>query len=454
LLLCGALVADHESAAIRDILVGGGRILRVEPGLEGKLTADIVERLDGRLILPGAIDPHVHFEEPGNTRREDFESGTRAAAAGGITLVIEHPLSDPPTTTTDRYVAKRELVSRHAHVDFGLWGGAVPGNVDEMPGMVEAGAGGFKAFMLESEPDYPGLDDDRLLTAMKLAAELGTTMLVHAEDGSIIEAATAQLQAAGRKDAIAWAESRPAISEVEAVGRAIALAHQASCRAHLVHLTTGESVALAAEARRRGDQVCVETCPHYLLFDSSALARLGPWVKCAPPLRSRYEVERLWEHVLAGRVDFIGSDHAPWEYSEKSVGLDDIWAARNGLQSLQFTTVLMLDSGAQRGLALDALVRLLSTNIAQWLGIFPQKGTIQPGSDADLAVYRAGVSHLLRADDLLDKQKWTPYEGTTVAYQVEATMLRGAWVYRDGVVTEPPRGAFVPMPRQAVSPVE
>ncbi|HYM97610.1 MAG TPA: allantoinase AllB [Candidatus Sulfotelmatobacter sp.] len=445
-LISGATVVDHESASVRDILIRDGRVEAVGRDLANAVEVDHVERFEGRVILPGAIDPHVHFEEPGRVDREGFATGTQAAAAGGITTLFEHPLSEPPTVTAARYAHKRDLVGRHSYVDYGLWAGAVPGNRGEMPGMAGEGAGGFKAFMLDSEPGFPGLAGPRLLEAMREAARLGAIMLLHAEDGPTVEAATNRLKAENRHDAAAWADARPPAAEIEAVRAAVALAAESSCRMHLVHLTTAASVELASEAARRGLPIRVETCPHYLLLDTSVLAERGPWAKCAPPLRSRDEVEALWSQVLSGRVDFIGSDHAPWETSEKTAGLHDIWAAPNGLQSLQFMTVLMLHEGRRRGLALDALVRLMSKNVAQWLGIFPMKGTIVPGGDADLAVYKAGVRKTLRAADLFDKQKWTPYEGMTVDYEVEATMLRGEWVFRDGHVPDPPRGRFVPVP--------
>ena len=445
-LICGATVVDHESAFVSDILIRDGRIEAVRPDLAGAVEVDQVERFEGRLVLPGAIDPHVHFEEPGRVEREGFATGTQAAAAGGITTVFEHPLSEPPTVTAARYASKRDLVGTHAYVDFGLWAGAVPGNRSEMPGMVDEGAGGFKAFMLDSEPEFPGLNGLPLLEAMREAARLGVVMLLHAEDGPTVDAATTRLKAQGRHDAAAWAEARPPTAEIEAVRAAVALATESFCRIHLVHLTTAASVELAFDAARRGLPVRVEVCPHYLLLDTTVLAALGPWAKCAPPLRDRDEVDGLWSQVLAGRVDFIGSDHAPWEYTEKTAGINDIWAAPNGLQSLQFMTVLMLDEGRRRGLPLDAMVRLMSTNVAKWLGLFPTKGTIEAGSDADLAVYRVGVQKKLRASDLFNKQKWTPYEGMTVDYEVEATMLRGEWVFRNGQVPDPPTGRFVPIP--------
>jgi dihydroorotase-like cyclic amidohydrolase len=178
-------------------------------------------------------------------------------------------------------------------------------------------------------------------------------------------------------------------------------------------------------------------------LDESALTEHGPWAKCTPPLRSREEVEGLWKLVLLGKLDFLASDHAPWEITEKEAGLTDIWRAPNGIQSLQFSSVLMLTHATRRGLALDEFVRLGSTNIAKWLGLYPRKGTLKSGSDADLAAYKAGVNHTLHNDELFNKQQWSPYEGMNTSYEVAATMVRGAWVYRDGEMLEPARGQYL-----------
>jgi allantoinase len=443
-LLHGAMVADEEVASQRDIWFVDGRVREVAPGLKSQADADELTDLTGYLVLPGAIDPHVHFEEAGGLDREDFASGTQSAAAGGITTVFDHPLGEPPITTAGLLRRKRDSVAGRAHVDFGLWGGAVPGNTSEFACMAGDGAFGFKAFMIGSEPSYPSLDDAQLLDAMCEVARIGSIMLVHAENATIIDRLGARLRAAGRRDGIAHAESRPPISEIEAVARAATLACHAGCRLEIVHLSTAGALDVVALAAARGHPVRSEVCPHFLALTDAELARQGPWARCTPPLRSSREVEALWERVLRGQADFLVSDHAPWLTSEKERGRDDIWQAPNGLVSLQSSNVVTLTEGVKRGLTLPQFVRLSATNVARWLGLYPRKGTLRPGSDADLAVYARGVSDVVRADGLLCKQKWTPYDGRQVSFRLEACMLRGSWVYKDGAIQGNPRGQFIP----------
>ena len=443
-LLHGAIVADENTAAQRDILIVNGKVRDVAAGLKDRADVDEQTDLTGYLVLPGAIDPHVHFEEAGGLDREDFASGTRSAAAGGITTVFDHPLGEPPITTAGLLRRKRDSLTSRAYVDFGLWGGAVPGNAVEFAGMADDGAFGFKAFMIGSEPSYPSLDDAQLLEAMGEVARIGSIMLVHAENATIIEKLSARLRAAGRRDGLAHAESRPPITEIEAVARAATLACHTGCRLELVHLSTAGALDVVSLAAARGHPVRSEVCPHFLTLTDAELARQGPWARCTPPLRSGGEVEALWERVLGGQADFLVSDHAPWLASEKERGRDDIWQAPNGLVSLQSSNVVTLTEGTRRGLSLPQFVRLSSTNVARWLGLYPRKGTLRPGSDADLAVYARGVSDVIRAGGLLCKQKWTPYDGRQVSFRVEACMLRGAWVYKDGAIQGEPRGQFIP----------
>jgi allantoinase len=442
--LYGATVADENTASPRDIFISDGQIRALAPGLRDRADADEFTDLTGYLVVPGAIDPHVHFAEAGGLQREDFGTGTRSAAAGGITTVFDHPLGEPPVSTAERLKQKIDDIAGQAYVDFGLWGAAVPGNACDFAAMASAGASGFKAFMIGSEPSYPRLDDADLLAAMGEIAKIGSILLVHAENATIIERLRAEMQAAGRRDGLAHAQSRPPITEIEATARATTLACYTGCRLQVVHLSTAGAVDVVSAAAARGHQIRSEVCPHFLALTDEELARQGTWAKCTPPLRSAQEVDALWQRVLSGRADFLVSDHAPWLTSEKEHGADDIWRAPNGLVSLQSSNVITLSEGARRGLSLSRFVRLSSTNAARWLGLYPRKGALLPGSDADLAVYSPGVSDVIRACDLLCKQKWTPYEGFAVSYRLEACMLRGSWVYRDGEIQGQAAGRFIP----------
>jgi allantoinase len=446
-LLCGATVADEDTAEQRDILITGGKVravASVASGLKQRADADELIDLTGFIVVPGAIDPHVHFAEAGGLEREDFSTGTRSAAAGGITTVFDHPLGEPPVSTAALFKQKIDDSANNAYVDFGLWGAAIPGNSTEFAAMASAGAMGFKAFMIGSEPSYPSLDDAQLVEAMQEIAAIGSIMLVHAENATIIERLKVELRAAGRRDGLAHARSRPPITEIEAAARATTLAGHVGCRLQVVHLSTAGAIDVVAAAAERGCQVRSEVCPHFLALTETELARQGTWAKCTPPLRSAGEVNALWQRVLRGRADFLVSDHAPWLISEKEQGREDIWQAPNGVVSLQSSNVVTLTEGERRGLTLPQFVRLSTGNAARWLGLYPRKGALLPGSDADLAVYGSGVSEVIRAGDLLCKQKWTPYDGYAVSYRLEACMLRGSWVYKDGAIAGPPAGQFIP----------
>lgn len=444
LLLQGGRVVTAERDLVADVLIDHGRIVEIGSGI-GAVDVDEVIDVTDRLILPGAIDLHVHFEEPGPTQREGYAHGTMAAAAGGMTMVVEHPLSDPPTTTEERFVAKRALVEPTAYVDFGLWGGVTPTNKHEFAGMVRQGAAGFKAFMVGSEPELPRVEGRVLQDAMAEIARLGSTIAIHSEDHKMVERETATLLGRGRTDRAAWGESRPEASEILAVKIALHLAALTGCRLHLVHVSVPEAARAAAAARSSGRMVAVETVLHHLLLDEADVTRLGPIAKCAPPLRHRATVDRLWDSVMDGTVDFIASDHAPWELWEKAAGDHEIWLAPNGCQSLQLLTVLGLDAWTQRGRPITDWVRLVSAAPAKWLGLYPRKGSIEDGADADLAIYRVGDERTVTAEELLDRNRWTPFEGMTTRYTVDATMLRGNWVFRDGQIVSPPTGRFVPV---------
>lgn len=440
-LLRSATIVAEDGVVEADIRVAGGVIVAVGPALAAHAGDEVID-VQGHTILPGAVDLHVHFEEPGNEQREDFGTGTAAAAAGGITFVVEHPLSEPPTTTAERYRSKVQLVGRHAWVDFSLWGGAIPGNVGELSGMAALGAPGFKAFMVGSEPEYPRLEGESLRAAMAAVAQLDAILVVHAEDEGTINAATNALIAAGRKDPLAWAESRPPESEVKAVREAVALARETGCRTHLAHLSTPGSVDAVNDAKSAGADVRAETCPHYLLLDTSYLERLGPWAKCAPPLRSRAESETLLARAVAGEIDVIASDHAPWEPAEKTMGLDDIWEARNGFQSLQLMNVLGIPAWLRAGGTLESWANRTSTAPARWIGLYPRKGVIAEGADADLAIYRQTEPRGVTAAELWNKHKWTPFEGMETTWEVAGTMVRGQWAFHDGRLADLPFGRF------------
>ena len=431
------------------VVVAHGRIVGLTTD-DGVLeAADEVVDARGLHVLPGAVDPHAHFEDVVHAEREDYATGTKAAAAGGITTVVEHPLTVPLPITARVFAEKRDRVAALAHVDFGLWGALTPPSLPEIPGQWREGARGFKAFMPFSEPEYPNVDDDELLEGMRIVAELGGLVLVHAENDAMLRHNHERLRAAGRTDAMAHHESRPPLVEEEAVHRALFLAREAGCRLQVVHVSSPVSADLVAEAKARRQRVTMEICPHHLLLDLDDLRRLGPYGRCAPALRDRSLVERLWEHVLSGNADCLVSDHAAYTHAEKEPGWDDIFAAPLGLQVMQETVPTVLSEAInERGMALDAFVRFSATNAARSVGLYPRKGTILPGSDADLVLWDLDADWTVDAKaQQFSKNPWSPFDGRRVRAKVVRTLVRGETVYADGAIhVEPGYGEFLPGP--------
>ena len=440
------LVILESGPARLDIGITDGRIAAlVEEGEQLAARGHEVEAR-GLVVLPGVVEPHCHFWEPGPTEREDWLTGTRAAAAGGITTCIEMPLSVPPTVDEAAFRLKVDLATPKAIVDFALWGGIVPDSAHDLAARIEAlddlGAVAYKAFMCWSATDFPPIDDGLLLAALRELAKRGRMLGVHAENDAIIKHSEAVLKAAGRHDPQAHVESRPQIAEVEAVNRALYLARATGASLYVVHMSSADAVEVLAAARATGVTAYAETAPQYLVLDSEELTRRGPFAKCSPPLRSRANVERLWDKVLGGDIDTIGSDHAPFTVEEKELGLADIWLAGNGLTGIQTMLPLMFSEGVnRRGLELTRLARLLSTNAARIFGLYPRKGTIRIGSDADLVLVDPTRQWTWDDATLQCKNRWSPYGGLPLnGGFVSRTILRGDTIFADGVVSGPAGG--------------
>ncbi|HUQ79185.1 MAG TPA: allantoinase AllB [Patescibacteria group bacterium] len=406
----------------------------------------------GRILLPGLIETHGHFWDPGPIEREDWRHGTAAAAAGGITTVIEMPLSIPPTVDADAFRLKLERARAAAHVDYLLWGGIIPAEASEITRRMEdlqgLGAVSYKVFMCRAAAEFPACDDGDLFHALHEGARLGQVMGIHAENDDLIHGLEAQLRAAGRNDPMAYAESRPPYAEAEAIARVISMARETGAAIYIVHMSLAEGAALIKAAKQAGQTVFVETCPQYLALDDKALREQGPWAKCAPPLRPAANTDRLWEYVLDGTIDTIGSDHAPFTAAEKEAGSSVIWDAPNGLTGIQTMLPLLIDEGiGRRGLSWPRLAEITAGNAARIFRLAPRKGSIAIGADADLVLVDPDADWTIRGADLLHKNKWTPYEGRRVRGRVDLTMVRGTVVYDDGtLIGEPGFGQFVGTP--------
>jgi allantoinase len=393
----------------------------------------------GLIVLPGLVDAHVHFNEPGRAEWEGWEAGTRGAAAGGVTTVLEMPLNaHPPTITAADFDAKLAVASQKALVDFGLWGGLVDDNLAELAGLARRGVVGFKAFMSESGiDDFRRVSDGVLAAGLKAAAALGTLVGVHAESHEMVERLGAELRAAGRADRLAWCRARPAAAEVEAIRRLVSCVRGAGAgaRAHVVHVSSADGLAEVRAARERGLQVTAETCPHYLAFTEADFERVGPALKCAPPLRDAATQDRLWAALLAGEVDLIASDHSPCPAADKQKGEANVWQAWGGVSGIQSTLPVLLTEGAlRRGLALERVAELTAAAPARVFGLAPRKGAIAVGADADFALIDPQRTWTFEAKHLQTRSGISPYVGRTFRGAVIRTIVRGRTVFLDGKV--------------------
>ena len=383
-----------------DIGVADGLIAAVAPELAGAR-----EEIDARglLVLPGGLDPHVHFNEPGRTHWEGFATGSAALAAGGYTAFFDMPLnSSPPVTDGAAFDAKLAAASASSCLDFGLWGGLVPGNLDRLEELAERGVVGLKAFMSDSEiEDFARADDATLYEGMAKAAALGLPVAVHAEN----DALTARPRGPAARD---WLASRPVVAELEAISRALLFAAETGCALHVVHVSSARGVALVAEARSRGADVTCETCPHYLFLTPEDVETLGAIAKCAPPIRG--------EEGLLDGVDLVASDHSPSPPELKAGTFAEAWGGIAGAQS---TRELLLGAVGP-----DAVAQLTAAAPATRFRI-AGKGRIEVGADADLALV-APEPYTLQASDLRHRHRVSPYVGRRMPARVVRTLLRGA----------------------------
>jgi len=449
LYLKNAQVVTEEEIFNGGVVIVGEKISRLVHG-EEEIEADQELDLDGKVLLPGLVDDHVHFNEPGRTEWEGYRTGSMAAAAGGITTFLEMPLNSyPATINQELFNNKRQAVKTESVVDYGNWGGLVNNNLTDLTGLCEAGSIGLKAFMSNSGiDDFKRIDDDLLYAGLLSAKKNGNVIGVHAENEYVTKYLGEQIRDAGRTDRTGWSESRPPSAELEAIQRACYWAGVAQSNLHVVHVTIAEGIRAVADAKSKGFHVTSETCPHYLLLNETDFEKIGPAAKCAPPLRSSAEIEELWKCVLDGMVDTIASDHSPCLWEDKAPGLDNIWNAWGGISGVQTMLPAIITEGVhKRGLRLTDLVRMMSSNPARIFGLYPQKGSLETGADADLTIIDLDAEWTLSAEDLLYKNKHSAYLGYTFKGKIQETFVRGKRVYKDGKITVKP-GYGQPLNRQ------
>jgi allantoinase len=429
----GTIVADTFNLR-GDLVLEGERIVGITTDARGML-AD--ERIDatGLLVLPGGIDVHTHFREPEEFTKEGFTTGSAGAAAGGITTVVEMPQADPTTVTAEQIRAKRDRIRKTSFVDMALWGGIIGEprqDEDDVRDLAREGAAAFKSFMASSSPSFPAVDVDKLYWAMRIVAETGLPYGLHAEDDVLLAAGLRRVQAAGRKDPLAHAESRPPIVEAVAVNTALYLAEVTGCWVHICHCAAADALRLIVDARARGVRVTVETCPQYLALTTDDLINLRGFGRCAPALRNQEEVDAIWPYVLDETIDLVCSDHCGFTADSKESGADDIFKAPLGLAGVQTLLPVFYDTAVnQRRMDPTQFVRQMSTNPARIFGLYPRKGTLNIGADADLVLFDPAHVWTARGEDMLHKQKWTPFEGKTITGRVIRTIRRGETIFDD-----------------------
>jgi allantoinase len=390
-----------------------------------------------RHILPGLVDTHVHINEPGRTDWEGFRTATRAAAAGGYTTLVDMPLNNlPATTTVENLRAKQSAASGQCTVDYGFWGGVVADNQADVQALAAAGVLGYKCFLV-----HPGIygftmvNRAQLEAAMPAVARSGLPLLTHAELPEPIEAASRHLDNWERYST--YLASRPDAAEVEAIRLMIELCRKYKCRVHIVHLSSIEALPDLRAARAEGLPITVETCPHYLHFAAEEIPDGGTLFKCAPPIRSRPNRERLWQALNDGDIDLIATDHSPCLPEMKRGNFREAWG---GIASLQLALPIVWSEAKQRGISLEQVTRWMSGQPAKLAGLQSRKGAIREGLDADLAVFDPDASQQVDATRLEHRHPITPYAGETLEGIVEMTFVRGEKVYERGWFSDQPKG--------------
>lgn len=441
LLISGATLVTPDGVRQAELAIAEGRIVAIGHTAE---MPDARERLDatGHVLMPGVIDTHVHARDPSVDAREDFGSATAAAAVGGITTILEMPISTPSVHDRATFEARAAIVGPKAHVDFGLYGGAAGDNLETIEEQAEAGAVAYKTFRTSApagrEREFIGLcapDPADYGRALDRVARTGRVSAVHAEDPGLLAAAATVLQAAGDRGPMSHARWRPEIVELVSAQECLDLAAAAGARLELAHCSTPRAVDLASVARRAGLDVTIETCPHYLFLTDAAIERHGPYAKINPALRSEEAVAGLWDRLVRGEIDVIGSDHSPFLVEEKAPHRDDMWKALPGAPGLESLLPLMLTAVAEGRLSWSRLVEVTSANAARIFGL-GTKGALRVGADADLVLVDPDRAWTLDTGRWLTRSAGTAaiWDGRRVTGAPLATWVRGKLVARDGAL--------------------
>lgn len=453
LAIANGLIVTPEGRQRATILVEAGRIAGI---VDTPPEAQQVIDASGLVVFPGFIDGHVHFRDPAFPDKEDFTSGTRANAKAGVTTVLEMPMADVGTSTAERFRERRESLAPKAVVDWGMWAGGGADAAPHIQAMAKEGAVGFKTFAREIYParaaNFEGTvasDDPGLLRVAKAIAATGRTWSVHAENYGIVKELALEVDDAGLwHGQDAFTAIRPPLIEVEPISKLLLIAKEVGAHLHIAHITTRSGLELIRQARERGQRATAEACLPHLIFTEQDISRLGPLGYFTPRLRTESDRTALWEGISGGWVQMVASDHSPWTARDLAEGWNGQPAAKKymattGSASAEFLTTFILDWAVRNGVPLEAVARVMSEGPARLTGLWPKKGSLHVGSDADITIVDLGRSELIAGARMESKAKVTPFEGVTVKGVPVYTIVRGRVVMSERtVVGEPGWGAF------------
>ena len=446
---------------VPDLIVRGRRVvtsegeraaaIRVRGGVISAITAfddlpkgSVVHETHGFVVMPGIVDTHVHINEPGRTEWEGFSTATRAAAAGGITTLIEMPLNSiPATTTAAAFREKLAAAAGKLWVDVGFWGGVVPGNASELRLLWESGVFGFKCFLVPSGvEEFAQVTEADLRSALPELAQLKVPLLVHAELPGPIVQATKKMSGSDLRRYSTWLASRPRAAENEAIELVLKLAREFGTRFHIVHLSSSDAIPTLQQAKSKGQPVTVETCPHYLTFDAEEVGNGRTEFKCAPPIREKDNREKLWAALGDGTIDFIATDHSPCPPAMKMLEAGDFLRAWGGIASLELSLPAVWTEASSRGYALPRLAEWLSSGPARLAGL-ERKGRIAVGCDADFVIWNPDGRFSVDPAKLHQRHKISPYAGRELLGVVETTFLRGRKIFERSEFSPSPLGQIL-----------
>lgn len=450
LVIRGQRVVTPEGVAQASIHIEGGKIERVSSLSDVPPGRTVIEVGEESVVMPGLVDTHVHVNEPGRTDWEGFRTATLAAAAGGVTTIVDMPLNSiPPTTTLEGFERKLEAARGQIEIDVGFWGGVVPDNLAELPRLHEAGVVGFKCFLVPSGVDeFPHVTERELRPAMQRLAEMDSLLIVHAELPGPIDEATESVALEGDGDPRefrTFLRTRPREAEDDAVALVIRLCRETGARAHIVHHSSSGSLGMLREARSAGVRITAETCPHYLFFAAEDVPRGATAFKCCPPIRERENAEKLWVALTEGTLGMIVSDHSPAPPEMKCPETGDFLKAWGGISSLQLRLPIVWTLLKERGLSIDRLAEWTAHAPARLVGLEKRKGAIEAGSDADFVIWNPDDAFTVEPSMLHHRHRLTPYMGRTLYGAVEATYLRGRKIYERGEFTNEATGGLLIM---------